>query len=340
MGEVAGMGADHLKTIVFGGAGFAGLNIVEALLRQGRSVVVFDRSQPPATALAAFAKLPGTLAIIQADVTDEAAVVAAIKPGTDSIVFGTAVTANAARDASQPELVLGTNMMSLIPVLRRAKAVGVRRVVNLSSVAAYGATGDRVSVMDETNACDPQTLYALSKFATERLSDRLGSLWGLDVISVRLCSVFGPWEYATGVRDTLSPHLQVMLAAERGQAALLPRPINRDWTYAPDMAAGVVAVLDAASPKHRLYNISPDETWTILAWGQALASRRPGFVCRIAGAGEAANVDPHAPSDRAPLSAKRIAEDLDWRAATGMVQSIAQYDDWWQAHWKALGAAS
>lgn len=334
------IGAEKLsvKTIVFGGAGFAGLNIVEALLRQGRSVVVFDRAQPPAAALAAFAGLSGELEIIQADVTDEAAVFSAIAPGTDGIVFGTAITANADRDASQPELVLQTNLMSLIPILRRAKAAGVRRVVNLSSVAAYGATGDRLPVMDETSPCDPQTLYGLSKFSTERLGERLGNLWGLDVISVRLCSVFGPWEYATGARDTLSPHLQVMLAAEADQPAILPRPIARDWVYAPDMAAGVLAVLDGSKPKYGLYNISPGDTWSILSWGQALASRRPGFICRLAENGEASNINPHAPSDRAPLSAQRIADDLGWRADTGMAQSIAAYDDWWQKHWNALGA--
>jgi UDP-glucose 4-epimerase len=328
-----------VSTVIFGGAGFAGLNIAEALLTQGRAVTIFDRAAVPSAALSAFAKRPGKLHAMRGDVTDVAAIERAIRPGTDAVIFGTAVTANAARDAADPELVLNTNLMSLIPILRQAKAAGVRRVVNLSSVAAYGAAGDRVALMDETTAVDPQSLYALSKFATERLAERLGTLWALDTISVRLCSVFGPWEYATGLRDTLSPHLQVMLAAESGQPALLPRPINRDWTFAPDMAAGVIAVLDAKAPKHRLYNITPGTTWSILDFGQALAKCRPGFECRIAKPGEAITVDPHAPSDRAPLSADRIATDLGWRAATTMAQAVKAYDAWWQVHWKSLGAA-
>ena len=324
--------------MIFGGAGFAGLNIAEALLKRGRDVVVFDCADIPAAARATFKGLPGKLDAVRGDVTDAAAIARAITSGTDGVIFGTAVTANAARDAAEPELVLNTNLMSLPPILRLSKAMGVRRVVNLSSVAAYGAAGDRYPLLDETTAPDPQTLYAISKFATERVGERLGSLWDLDVISVRLCSVFGPWEYATGLRDTLSPHLQLMLAAERGVPALLPRPIKRDWTFAPDMAEGVITVLDAKAPKHSLYNVAPGQTWSILEWGNELAKVRPGFVCRLAAAGETINVDPHAPSDRVPLSATRIADDLGWRAGTSLAQSITAYDAWWKTHWKSLEA--
>ncbi len=327
-----------MKTVVFGGAGFVGLNITEALLKRGRDVVVFDRADIPAAARDAFKIYPGELEAVRGDVMDAAAIERTITQGTDGVIFGTAVTANAARDSGEPELVLNTNLMSLIPILRQAKTAGVRRVVNLSSVAAYGAAGDRYSLLEETTAPDPQTLYAISKFATERLGDRLGSLWDLDVISVRLCSVFGPWEYATGLRDTLSPQLQVMLAAERGEPALLPRPIKRDWTYAPDMAEGVIAVLDAKAPKYRLYNVAPGQTWSILDWGNALAKFRPGFVCRLVATDETPNVDPHAPSDRAPLSAVRITDDLNWRADTSLAQSISKYDAWWRTHWKHLEA--
>lgn len=327
-----------MKTVIFGGAGFAGLNITEALLKRGRDVVVFDRADVPAAALAAFKAHPGKLEAVRGDVTDVSAIERTILCGTDGVIFGTAVTANAARDSAEPELVLSTNLMSLIPILRQAKSAAVRRVVNLSSVAAYGAAGDRYPLLEEITAPDPQTLYAISKFATERVAGRLGNLWDLDVISVRLCSVFGPWEYATGLRDTLSPHLQVMLAAERGVPALLPRPVKRDWTYAPDMAEGVLTVLDAKTPKHRLYNISPGQTWSILDWGNELAKLRPGFECRVVNAGETPNIDPHAPTDRAPLSGARIAGDLGWRAGTSLAQSIAMYDAWWKSHWKSLEA--
>lgn len=320
-----------VRTVVFGGAGFAGLNIVEALLKRGQTVCVFDRSPVPRAAAVAFAVYPGRLEAIASDVRDPSAIAHAIEPGTDGVVFGTAITANAARDASHPSLVLETNLLSLVPVLERAREMGVRRVVNMSSVAAYGATGEHVPLLDETAPVDPQTLYAVTKFASERVADRLAGLWGTDVVSVRLCSVFGPWEYATGLRDTLSPHLQVMQAAEAGRAALLPRPIERDWIYAPDMADGVAAVLTAPKLGHRLYNISPGKTWSILAFGQEVATHRVGFVCRVAVPGETANIDPHAPSDRAPLSPERLAADLGWRAPTTLSAAVAGYEAWWRA---------
>ncbi len=56
-----------------GGAGFVGLNVVEALLARGEEVVVFAREAIPPAAAAAFAALPGRLTAIRGDVLDRAA---------------------------------------------------------------------------------------------------------------------------------------------------------------------------------------------------------------------------------------------------------------------------
>jgi UDP-glucose 4-epimerase len=128
------------------------------------------------------------------------------------------------------------------------------------------------------------------------------------------------------------------MAAVEGRQALLPRPIVRDWIYAPDMADGIISVLDAPALGHRLYNISPGETWSILDFGRALAAHYPGFECRLAAPSETATVDPHAPSDRAPLSADRIRRDLGWGASTTMDAAALAYVAWWRMHGRHVPA--
>ena len=74
--------------------------------------------------------------------------------------------------------------------------------------------------------------------------------------------MFGPWERATGVRDTLSPHCQILAAAVAGQEAVLARPGLRDWLFAPDLAEAVLRVATAPQLAHKLYNVSTGQRFS------------------------------------------------------------------------------
>jgi UDP-glucose 4-epimerase len=325
-----------VKVLIVGGVGFVGLNIAEHMLGQGDEVVLFDRAALPQSAARAFSGLPGRLHAVAGDVTDRDAISRAITPGLDAVVMGAAITAGSARDAADPETILRVNLLAQVPLIAAARDAGVRRVINLSSAAAFGAAGERESVLDETTPGDPVGLYAITKWASERIGRRLGALWGLDLVSLRLSGVFGPWERATGVRDTLSPQCQILAAAVAGKPALLQRPGLRDWIFAPDVADAVRAVLAAPALAHDLYNVSSKSRTTALAWGQALAVHYPGFVCRLAEPGEAATIDLHAASDRAPLATARLQGDLGWEARTRPEESAARLAAWWQAHGRMM----
>ena len=168
------------------------------------------------------------------------------------------------------------------------------------------------------------------------MAARLAALWDLDIISVRLCGVFGTWERATGVRDTLSPQAQILACLDQRSEAVLPRPGVRDWIYAPDVADAVTLLIEAPKPKHLLYNISTGREWSALQWGQKLAELHPGFVCRLAESDEAANIDLHSPTDRAPLSISRLEEEFGWRARFDCADSASDLSAWWTQHRERL----
>jgi UDP-glucose 4-epimerase len=99
-----------------------------------------------------------------------------------------------------------------------------------------------------------------------------------------------------------------------------------------DVAEAATLLIDAARPKHQLYNISTGAEWSALQWGRELAALHPGFICRLTDAGEAATVDLHSPADRAPLSVSRMAEEFGWRARFGCADSAADLSVWCTAH--------
>lgn len=320
-----------MHVLIFGGAGFVGLNIAQQLLEHGHSVTLFDRVELPPSARRAFAPHGGRLAVLQGDVTDHAAVEAAVASGCDALVLGAAITAGAARDAEEPERILAVNLLAQVPILQAARRAKLRRVINLSSGAAYGASGQRCQLLEESTPCEPLSLYAISKFASERVVARLGELWQMDVLSVRLSGVFGPFERPGGVRDTPSPQALIVDCWARGEAALLSDPGERDWVYAPDVAEAVALLLEAPKPHHALYNISSGVTFTAEAWGKVFAALQVGFVCRLADPGEAPTVTIHGPP-RAPLSTDRLAEEFGWRASFDCDASAVHLSRWLDHH--------
>ncbi|SHJ55293.1 UDP-glucose 4-epimerase [Bradyrhizobium lablabi] len=325
-----------MRVLIFGGTGFVGLNIATALLARDHAVTLFDRAGLPSAAKKEFAQYADRVTAIQGDVTDRQAVEAVMAAGYQAIVLGAAVTAGAERDAADPETILRVNLLAQLPILTAARASGVGRIINLSSAAAYGASAFRNEPLDEETNCDPVSLYAITKFASEKVAARLAALWQSEIISVRLSAVFGPWERATGVRDTLSPQAQIVAAMRAGRDALLERPGVRDWIYAPDVAEAVTSLIEAPKPKHCLYNISTGVEWPALQWGQELAALHSGFVCRLAKPDEAPTVDLHSAADRAPLSVSRLTQEFGWCARFGCADSAADLSAWWMRHREGL----
>jgi len=321
-----------MKILIFGGTGFVGLNIAQRLLARGHAVTLFDRAGLPPAARRAFARDANRLTIVRGDVTEPQAVEQAMAAGFEAIILAAAITAGVEREAADPESVLRVNLLAQTPILMAARRNGFRRVINLSSAAAYGARAFRNIPLDEEAACEPVSLYAITKFASERVAARLAALWQCEIISVRLSAVFGPFERDTGVRDTPSPQAQILTALRQGREAVLERPGVRDWIYATDVAEAVTLLMEAEKPKHRLYNISTGVEWSALQWGEQFAARHPGSICRLAKTGEAPTVDLHAPADRAPLSVARMADEFGWRARFGCAESVADLSDWWTTY--------
>jgi len=331
----------HLAILIIGGAGFIGLNLAEQLLAAGRAVTILDRAPPPRSARDAFARLPGRLTIETGDTLDHGQLSTCVARHRDGVIYGAAITAGPQREARDASMILAVNLGGLVASLEAAREASVRRVINLSSAAAWGAAGARHPrlIEDETPE-DPRALYPITKFAGERFCARLAELWGADIRSVRLSGVFGPWEYDTGLRDTLSPQWQILKALEAGESPLLPREGQRDWLYARDAARAVIALLDADALMHDLYNIAPGAPTGLLDWGRmaAKALGLPETHCRLAQADETATIDLHMPRDRAPMDIARLVADTGFAPAFDDAASVADLLAWRAAI--AAGAAS
>lgn len=326
-----------MTTLVTGGCGFVGLNLAEELIAKGEHVVLLDRIGLTPAAQSVFRHHAAHVSVVQADVRDAPRLAEVFRShGIRRVIHTAVITAGAERESAQANDVIEVNLRGTVNVLEAAKAARCTRVICVSSGAAYGKTlFEPTPLREETSASRPDTVYGITKFAAEQIALRLGDLWGLDVICVRIGSVCGPWEVDTGVRDLLTAQLQVARLAVRGQAAVVPtKEVRRDWVYSRDVAAGLVAVLDAQTPKHRVYHLSSGIPWdgTFSHWCDLLHEAYPKFSWHIAARGETPNVSFLVEGDRASMVIERIVEDIGFRPRFGPREAYADYLRWMREH--------
>jgi nucleoside-diphosphate-sugar epimerase len=317
-----------MTVFVTGGSGFVGLNLIEWLLTRGDSVVSFSLVPPPEQAKRAFDRLPGTLRHVDGDVRDASAVDEALaQSGARRVIHGAVITAGIERERRDPAGIVATNVDGTVNVLDAARRQGVDRFVYLSSASVYGANALAHDELSEEHTVPlPESLYAVTKYAAEGIARRYGSIFDMQVVAARLSAVFGRWEYDTGLRDTLSPPYLLIRLAAVGEVAVLADEGDRDWIYGPDVAAGIIALLDASDLRHDVYNIGTGQTWSLRQWCEKLAARRAAFSYRF---GNDPNADPTLdPGRRAPLSIKRILRDTTYNPRFGLEEAFDDYLEW------------
>jgi nucleoside-diphosphate-sugar epimerase len=306
--------------LVTGGSGFVGLNVVEQLLARGDEVLVYDLERPMLE-----------VRFEQGDVTrplDELV----RKHRVSQIVHLAAITADIERDAREPRRIAEVNLIGTINVLEAARRQGVERVFCASTGALYGAAGVGASepLDEERDRPVPETMYGITKHAAERSALRLGALWNMDVRIGRLATAFGRWEHATGARTHLSPPTQLARFAVAGKEAVFPALAPTDYIYAPDLAAAILAVLDAKAPKHRLYHLATGAAWSLPEWCELLVQRFPQFRWRESSQGW--NVAPLSMTTRTRFSNRRLLDDLGWRPRFTLAQACDDFLAWMDKH--------
>jgi nucleoside-diphosphate-sugar epimerase len=300
--------------LITGASGFVGLNLLRHALALGETVVGLSAAPLPAGLADEFARLPGRFVEVVGDVRDRVLVDGLIaRHGVDRIAHLAAITASAARERVAADEIVSVNLSGLAVVLTAAGDAGVRRFVSTSSIAVYGGQAADGSLIDEAAPHAPQTLYAITKTDGESITARLGGLHGLDWIVARLGRVFGPYEHATGVRDTLSQIHQVTAIAQSGGAVAFDRPCRKNWSFAPDVAAHLWTLLAAPVHRHRVYNLGTEHAFTLADWCALLAERYPAFHYHVGtpvARGDAVEIDLGGARDSGLLSWQRFAEEF------------------------------
>jgi len=322
-----------MAILVTGAAGFVALNIVEHLLSAGRDVVGLDRIPLPPRATRDFALLPGRFTLIGGSILSAADLSRALTVmPVEAVIHCAVITAGTAREKSDPETIVAVNIQGAVGALMASVRRGVKRFVYPSSGSIYGHAAKGVALIEEDSLRpDPVMLYGLTKRAAETILPRIAETQGVRFTAARLGSVYGPWEYATGVRDTLSPMLQALECARAGQEAVLGPPWRGDYIFSRDVAAGLVRIADAPALSRNVYNLGSGQSRSVEDWYAALTPLVPDLRWRRAAADEAYNVESHSGFDRGAFDIGKIAAETGFAPRFDFPAAAADYLAWLNA---------
>lgn len=318
-----------MKILITGGSGFVGLALAERLLDDGDEVCLFAAAAPPSE-LAGRLRQDG-LQIITGDIRSAEALDNALQRSAASrMVHAAAITPGPEREIREARTILDVNILGTVNAIERAAAAGLERVLVVSSVAVYGFSPPAASGLyeEENSAPAPTALYGISKLAAEQTALRLGSLHGVDTRVVRLGPLYGPWEYATGLRDALSPHRQILASGRDGRTIILPRPMRADWLYSRDAGAGLAALLRSGRLRHQLYNLGGGAITDLPDWCGALEAAGLPLCWEMADEGQPSDIRYNLPQDRAALAIARITSDTGFQPRRDATAFAADYLNW------------
>ncbi|MCA9840489.1 MAG: SDR family NAD(P)-dependent oxidoreductase [Cyanobacteria bacterium HKST-UBA03] len=258
------------KTIlVTGGAGFIGSHVVAALLAQGARVINIDNFNDfydPAIKRAnvlPFLQVPdGRYEQYEVNLCDEAAMQDVFEHHGRTIdrVVHLAAWAGVRPSMQYPVRYHHANVTGTTLLLELMKAHDIGRLVFASSSSVYGACQEAPFVEDQ-DTTKPVSVYAATKRMGELLLHTYAHLWGLQSVSLRFFTVYGPAQ-----RPDLAIHKFTHRLFNN-----LPIPVygdgsaERDFTYIDDIVQGVLAALVYDQTPYEIVNLGESQRISVKA---------------------------------------------------------------------------
>ena len=301
------------RALVTGGSGFVGANLVRRLLAEGHEVGVLAKADTDAWRLA---DVSAQVRWFQAGPNGVDQALGELRP---QWIFHLAAH-GAYSWQKDSEAILRTNVLGTAHLVDACLAAGFEAFVNTGSSSEYGP---KDHAPKESESLAPAGPYAVGKAAATLYCSQAGRGSGARIATLRLYSVYGPWEeprrfipqlVARGLEGTLPP------LASPGTA--------RDYVYVDDVTAAYLAVARADFEPGAIFNVGTGRQ-TTLSEAVEIAKRLLAIKVKPNWGSMA---DRSWDTSTWVADSSLLQERLGWRPASDLEQGLRLTSSWLAAH--------
>tara|TARA_R100001079_G_C4439310_1_gene147994 strand:- start:581 stop:1465 length:885 start_codon:yes stop_codon:yes gene_type:complete len=243
-------------SLVTGGAGFIGSNLVDYLLKQGHTVVCIDNESANNENFHWNDKAWN----INADITDYKVMKNAFT--NVDYVFHLAAESRLQPAIENPIGAVEKNCVGTTVMLQCAREAGVKRFVYSSTSSAYG---NNPYPNVETQPDDCLNPYSASKAAGEKFCKMYTDLYGLETVILRYFNVFGQRSPARGQYAPVIGIFQRQKEAGEPLTLVGDGSQKRDFIHVEDVARAnyIAATADLGDHIGEVFNIGSGKNYSI-----------------------------------------------------------------------------
>lgn len=253
------MQAKSTISLVTGGAGFIGSNIVEGLVERGRSVRVVDNLSTGS--IANLKPFTGSIEFVEGDLSD-LDTAKSVCEGVD-VIYHLAALPGVPQSMQTPSETTQHNVMAMVNVLEAARDASVRRVILSSSSSVYG--GDGPFPQHEDAPARLRHPYATAKYCCELYCRTFAEVFDIDAVSLRYFNIFGPRQTEKSRYAAVFPAFISRMI--KGEPATIygDGKTTRDFTYVSNVVnANILAADREANFDGAVMNIGAGQRTSLL----------------------------------------------------------------------------
>ena len=297
-----------MTVLVTGAGGFIGPAVVRAFRNRGDHV----------RALAAapgepYQALPDDVEVRTSEITDFTAVSELCRDV--ACVVHLAGPSSVSASFADPISFAKTHVLGTLTTLEAARRAGVGRFVYVSSAETYGRPTRCPT--DETHEPAPRSPYGVAKLAAEQYVRLYRNTHGLESITLRPFSVYGPGLSPKSLIGT------ILAQAASGKVELEDlRPV-RDYCYVDDLAEAIVAAsIPTAGNGHHVFNIASGTGTSVLNLAQIILDL---LEVKLPVETKARTSRPNdADINELVADTSRARKELNWMIRTSLAQGLAK----------------
>ena len=284
-----------MQSLVTGGAGFIGSNLVDQLILKGHKVIVLDNFSTGRKSNLAHHKKKN-LKIININIAKNKSLDKYFK--RVNYVFHLAGLADIVPSIENPSKYYNSNVIGTLNVIQAAKKIKLKKFIYAASASCYGIP-DKFPTK-EIHKIKPMYPYALTKYQAEELVMHWHKVYNLPSISLRFFNAYGLRTRTSGAYGAVFGVFLAQKLANKPLTIVGNGEQTRDFIHVNDLVRGMIKA--ATSNKiGKIYNIGGGKEVKVnkivkLIGGKKIyIPKRPGE------------------SDRSLADISKIKNDLNWQ---------------------------